>query len=151
MPETLEPDTAPKQKSTKPTVFEEPEVLCEKSNPKFLQAAKAGNVATLERMLQQCPDLDISMSDLLAPATTPEPKFTIEELGELYLCNCTKFYDHVHIVSIRALQGRFTVQAVMLWIIVNRIINNRSSYVHKVENAVRSLLNESFFINNVIL
>ena len=133
MPETLlEPETAPKQKASKPT---EPEVLCEKSNPKFLQAAKAGNVATLERMLQQCPDLDISMSDLLAPDTTPEPKFTIEEQGELYLCHCTKFYDHVLIVSLRALQGRFSVQGVLHWIIINRIINNRSSHVHKVENA----------------
>ena len=133
-----EPDTAPKQKSTKPTEFEEPEVLCEKSNPKFLKAAKAGNVATLERMLQQCPGLDINMSDLLAPDTTPEPKPTSEEQGELYLCHCTKFYDHVYIVALRDLQGRSSVQGVMLWITINRIINNRSSHVHKVENTVLS-------------
>ena len=136
MPETS--DTAQKHKSTIQTVVEEPEVLCEKSNPKFLKAAKAGNVATLERMLQQCPGLDINMSDLLAPDTTPEPKSTIEEQGELYLCHCTKFYDHVHIVSLRALQGRFSVQGVLHWIIINRVINNRSSHVHKVENAVLS-------------
>ena len=134
----LEPDTAPKQKSTKPTVIGKPEVLCEKSNPKFLQAAKAGNVATLERMLQQCPGLDINISDLLASDTTQEPKFTIEEQGELYLCHCTKLYDHIHIVSLRALQGRFSVQGVLHRIIINRIINNRSSHVHKVENAVLS-------------
>ena len=65
LPETLlEPDTAPKQKSTKPTESEEPEVLCEKSNPKFLQAARpamwphwsgcCSNVQTLTSACRTC-------------------------------------------------------------------------------------------------
>ena len=41
-------------------VFKDPEPLCEGSNHKFLQSAKAGDYDTFERLLRQCPDLDVN-------------------------------------------------------------------------------------------
>ena len=62
--------------------------LCHASNPKILEAVKTDNKETLKWLLQQCPDLDINLSDLLASDTTPEDKSTTpnEVEGELYLC-----------------------------------------------------------------
>ena len=106
--------------------------LCHASNPKILEAVKTDNKETLKWLLQQCPDLDINLSDLSASDTTPEDKSTTpnEVEGELYLCYWQ--YEHVHFVSFRALQGRFSVQGEMLWTIIIRIINRHSSNVHKV-------------------
>ena len=43
-----------------PIVFEDREALCKVANHKFLKAAEEDDEATFEKVLRECPDLDVN-------------------------------------------------------------------------------------------
>ena len=89
-----------------PIVFKDPEPLCEGSNHKFLQSAKAGDYDTFERLLRQCPDLDVnfvedprcpqqgcnSIDIFIGPESSPElcPKSCLGVLRHVLTCTTSQ-------------------------------------------------------------